>query len=51
MIIFEVNLKNIKKLKKLLNGWFKIEDKRETKVIFNIQIQQLFDKKLAIDQL
>lgn len=43
LIILEVDLGNIKKVKRLLKEQFEIKNKREIRVVLSIKIQQLSD--------
>lgn len=49
LIIFEVDIKSNKKVKKPLKKRFEMKNEGEARVILDIQIQQLSDKKLAIN--
>lgn len=49
LIIFKVDIKSIKKVKKLFKRQFEMKNEGEARVILNIQIQRLSNKKLTIN--
>lgn len=49
LIIFEVDLRSIKEVKRLLKKRFEMKDERGARVVIGIRIQRLSNRKLAID--